>query len=150
MANDEKVGSRKVRRPKTVTKSGSADDSGPAVQRNILRSVSPYDGATAARIPTAATAATAATETAKVLVEMSDRGTITLPKRFRSAALFEVRKLEDGSIHLVPQAAIDASQSWFWTERWQRMESEADADVQAGRVRRYASGDDFIAELDKI
>jgi antitoxin MazE len=86
----------------------------------------------------------------KVLVEMSNRGTITLPKRFRSAALFEVCPMDDGSLSLVPQAAINASQSWFWTARWQRMEREADADVQAGSVKQYASSDEFIAELDKL
>jgi len=30
-----------------------------------------------------------------------------------------------------------AAQSWFWTERWQQMEQEADADLAAGRVRTY-------------
>ena len=87
--------------------------------------------------------------TAKTLVEVSDRGTITLPKAFRGASLYEVRSREGGGLELIPQHAIDASQAWFWSERWQAMEREADADIAAGDVQQFNSADDFLAELDK-
>lgn len=29
---------------------------------------------------------------------------------------------------------IRPDQAWFWTERWQEMEREADADIEAGRT----------------
>lgn len=90
-----------------------------------------------------------ARKTGKVLVEVTDRGTITLPKSFRGASLYEVREREGGGLELIPQHTIDAVQAWFWTERWQKMEREASADIAAGRVRRFDSADDFLTELDE-
>lgn len=84
-----------------------------------------------------------------MLVEVTDRGTITLPKAFRTARLYEVREREGGGIELIPQHAIDAAQAWFWTERWQKMEREASADIAADRVREFDSAVDFFAKLDK-
>ena len=86
---------------------------------------------------------------AKVLVEVTDRGTITLPKPYRDATLYEVRRREGGGIELIPQHTVDAAQAWFWSERWQRMEREADADIAAGRVARFDSANEFLAELDQ-
>ncbi len=90
-----------------------------------------------------------AREADKVLVEVSDRGTITLPKRYRDAALYEVRPREGGGLELIPQHTVDAAQAWFWSERWQKMEREADADIKAGRVARSGSADEFLSELDR-
>ena len=86
----------------------------------------------------------------KILVEVSSRGTITLPKALRGANLYEVRPAAGGVLELVPQHTIDASQAWFWSDRWQQMEREADADIAAGRVTRFESADDLIAALDRI
>ena len=85
----------------------------------------------------------------KVLVEVTDRGTITLPKPFRGASLYEVRPLENGRLELIPQHTVDAAQAWFWSERWQRMERAADADIAAGRLKQFDSVEELIAELDK-
>jgi hypothetical protein len=87
--------------------------------------------------------------TGKVLVEVTGRGTITLPKSLRGASLYEVREREGGRLELIPQHTVDAAQAWFWSERWQAMEREASADIAAGRVRRFDSADDFIAGLNK-
>jgi hypothetical protein len=84
----------------------------------------------------------------KILVEVSDRGTITLPKRYRSASLYEVRPREGGGLELIPQHAVDAAQAWFWSDRWQAMEREANADISAARVKRFNSADALLAELD--
>ena len=83
---------------------------------------------------------------------LGTRGQITVPKEVRQGLtddtlLVAVRR-EDGVIELRPQATIDASQAWFWTERWQRMEREADEDAAAGRVRRFDSADAFLAALE--
>ncbi len=86
----------------------------------------------------------------KTLVEVSDRGTITLPKAYRDAQLYEVRPRDGGGLELIPQHAIDASQAWFWSDRWQAMEREADAAIAAGRVRRFKSGDELLAELENL
>jgi len=38
-------------------------------------------------------------------------------------------------------------QSWFWTAEWQAGEREADADIDAGRVRRFKTIDELIESL---
>ena len=43
---------------------------------------------------------------------------------------------------------VPADQRWFWTERWQAMEREADEDVATGRVARFDSAEEFFADLD--
>jgi hypothetical protein len=54
-----------------------------------------------------------ASKTGKILVEVTDRGTITLPKSLRGASLYEVRKREGGGLELIPQQTIDAAQPGF-------------------------------------
>ena len=39
-------------------------------------------------------------------------------------------------------------QAWFWSERWQQMEREADEDIAAGRVVVRETVGEFLAELD--
>ncbi len=45
---------------------------------------------------------------------------------------------------------IDPDQAWFWTERWQQMEREADEDIAAGRVKVFDDAESFLAELERI
>ena len=89
-----------------------------------------------------------------MVVKMTRRGTVTLPKDVRKGleeeALFEVVKREDGVIELRPRITIDASQAWFWTERWQRMEREADEDIVAGRLHGPMTGEEFLAHLEAL
>jgi antitoxin MazE len=62
-------------------------------------------------------------------------------------ALLEVIERE-GEIVLRPQVAVPADQAWFWTDRWQRMEREADADVAAGALASFDDVEALIADLD--
>jgi len=39
-------------------------------------------------------------------------------------------------------------QAWFWSERWQRMEREAQADIDAGRVERFPDIDSALEHLE--
>ena len=89
-------------------------------------------------------------------VAVQKRGVISLPadvrKRHRldePGAQVEVFERDDGVIELRPQVAVPADQAWFWTERWQRMEREADADIQAGRTEEFDSVDDCLADLNE-
>lgn len=100
--------------------------------------------------------------TSSILVRIGQRGTLTLPKELRSALddqrgfVFEVVRRDDGVIELRPQCADgshaerDPSQAWFWTDRWQRMEREANADIEAGRVQHFDNAGDLLAHLDSI
>lgn len=83
------------------------------------------------------------------------RGTVALPPAVRRrhgldgpGAQVRLVERDDGVIELHPLVAVPADQAWFWSERWQRMEREADDDVAAGRVVVTDGPDEFIGELD--
>lgn len=89
-------------------------------------------------------------------VSLQTRGTLALPAELRRrhhlddpGAQVRVVERDDGVIELHPLVSVPADQRWFWTERWQRMEREADADVAAGRVRRYGDVDELLAALEE-
>lgn len=84
-----------------------------------------------------------------ILKQIDSKGALVLPKEMRTAGvtLYEVEKRPDGVIELRPKVAVDASQSWFWTERWQQMEREADEDIRAGRVRQFDDVEGLLADL---
>lgn len=85
-------------------------------------------------------------------VQMSQRGTITLPPEIRRGVpddtIFVVIRRDDGVIELRPRLLIDPAQAWFWSEEWQQREREADADIAHGRIRRFENIDELFADLD--
>lgn len=92
----------------------------------------------------------------RTFIPVTKRGVISLPAELRrrhhldeAGAQVEVSERPDGVIELRPQTTVPADQRWFWTERWQQMEREADADIAAGRVERFDTVEDFIADLDE-
>jgi AbrB family looped-hinge helix DNA binding protein len=89
------------------------------------------------------------------LVTVQSRGTVALPADLRRrlhldqpSSQVKLIEHDDGRIELVPVVAIPADQAWFWTERWQSMEREADADVAAGRITVVDGVDGLVAHLD--
>ncbi len=90
-----------------------------------------------------------------IYLAVQGRGTVALPPRLRRRLSLDspgaqVRLVErpDGVIELHPVVPVPSDQAWFWTDRWQRMEREADADIAAGRVVATEGPDAFLAELD--
>jgi antitoxin PrlF len=87
------------------------------------------------------------------VVTLREKGQVTLPADVREAARLEagdpilVEIIEEG-ILLRPQKVIDATQSWFWSEAWQRREREADADLAAKRFERFESDEALVAEFE--
>ncbi len=85
-------------------------------------------------------------------VRMTSRGAVTLPPEIREKlpedVLFDIVPREDGVIELHPKIAVKPGQAWFYSRRWQEMEREADEDIDAGRVERFESGEDFLAALE--
>lgn len=83
------------------------------------------------------------------------RGQLTLPDDIRAAAhleegdLLEAEITDDG-ILLRPTKVIDATQAWFWQPSWQAGEREADADLAAGRVESFRSGEALVDGLRAI
>ncbi len=89
------------------------------------------------------------------LLSVQSRGTVALPAEFRQRFRLDgpeaqIRLIDhgDGTAEIVPVVAVPADQAWFWTERWQQMEREADADVAAGRSTVVDGADALLAHLD--
>jgi hypothetical protein len=63
--------------------------------------------------------------------------------------LLEIILEPDGSLRLVPKVAIDRSQAYFWTKRWQQAERVVDEDLQAGRYQDFDTMDEFIKAMEE-
>jgi hypothetical protein len=50
----------------------------------------------------------------------------------------------------VAMQELNPDQAWYWTEKWQAGEREADRDLAAGRLTHYASDEEFDAALDAL
>jgi len=90
------------------------------------------------------------------LTTIQARGVLALPAALRRrhhlepGSQVEVVEREDGVIELHPVVTVPASQAWFWSERWQRMEAEVDRRVAAGETTVHESGDDLLEHLDAL
>jgi hypothetical protein len=92
----------------------------------------------------------------RVFIALQGRGLIALPADLRRragldqpGAQVEIVERPDGVIELRPTIAVPADQAWFWSERWQRMEHEVDAQVERGEVTRHESVEALFARLDR-
>lgn len=89
-----------------------------------------------------------------MVIKMSDRGTVTLPKEVRPKqkgdVFFNAVLRDDGVIELRPQVAVDASKAWFWSDRWQRMEREVQDSYDRGNFERHNSDDEFLDHLERL
>ena len=71
---------------------------------------------------------------------LRNKGQITVPAEIRSALGAEegddlIFYTDEAGQVLVSRAqTIPPDQAWFWSERWQRLERAAQADIDAGRV----------------
>lgn len=85
-------------------------------------------------------------------IPIRGHGQVTIPKRVRErynleeGDLLEYEEREEG-ILLKPRKLIDPTQAWFWTPEWQKREREADEDIEAGRVKRFADAEELVEEL---
>jgi len=88
------------------------------------------------------------------LLQIRSNGQITLPAAVRRQAnlkegdTLELSVGDDGALHLLPKLAIDRSQAYFWSNRWQEGEREAQDDIENGRISRFENIDDALDFLD--
>jgi antitoxin MazE len=87
-------------------------------------------------------------------VTVQGRGLIAIPTAIRRhfgldqpGAQVEVIE-RDGEIVLRPHVAVPADQAWFWADRWQQMEREADDAVAAGHIVTVEGVEELLADLD--
>lgn len=89
------------------------------------------------------------------VLTLQARGTVALPADLRRRlrldgpdAQVQLIEHDDGRLELRPVVTVPADQAWFWTDRWQAMERDADADVAAGRLAIVEGADELIDHLD--
>jgi antitoxin MazE len=76
-------------------------------------------------------------------IQLRKKAQLTLPQSVREKLGIEVGdfldvQVRNGEIVLKVKKLIDKEQAWFWSERWQRDENEAEEDIRAGRVRKFS------------
>ena len=81
------------------------------------------------------------------------KGQVTVPPKIREVLGAEegdnlIFLVKGGRVMVEKEKTIDPEQAWFWSERWQQMEREAEEDIEAGRVRRFPTVDDSLAALE--
>jgi bifunctional DNA-binding transcriptional regulator/antitoxin component of YhaV-PrlF toxin-antitoxin module len=84
---------------------------------------------------------------------LRSKGRLTLPRPVRS--LLQVAEGDDvtfsidasGRIEVQHLPVIDPDQAWFWSERWQKMEQTAQADIDEGRLKRFKNVEDALGDL---
>ena len=79
------------------------------------------------------------TTSTKEILKLRERGQIVIPQAVRKEAHCETGDLleaivKDDMIILKPVKTIPRNQAWFWSEKWQRMEKEADEAIIKGDV----------------
>lgn len=87
------------------------------------------------------------------LIEVRKKGQVTLPLSMRKVLRIEegsvlMSKIVDDAIVLVPQEMVDRDQAWFWKDRWQKLEAEAESDISAGRTKTFDSVEDLFHEIE--
>jgi AbrB family looped-hinge helix DNA binding protein len=87
------------------------------------------------------------------LISVRKKGQITLPLSMRNKLGIKeesivMAKIVDDTIVLVPQETVDRDQAWFWKERWQKLEAEAEEDLAAGRTKTFESVEDLFHEIE--
>jgi AbrB family looped-hinge helix DNA binding protein len=87
---------------------------------------------------------------------LRNKGQITVPSEVRQILgaeegddlLFSAD--ESGRIIISRAQIIPPDQAWFWSQRWQQLEREAQADLQAGRVLEFADAQAALAALGQL
>lgn len=87
---------------------------------------------------------------------LRNKGQITVPAEIRSALGVEegddliFYTDEQGRVLIRRAQIIPPDQAWFWSERWQRLERQAQADLAAGHVVEAANLGEALSLLDQV
>jgi AbrB family looped-hinge helix DNA binding protein len=85
--------------------------------------------------------------------KLTRHGQITIPASVRKELgveegdLVEIEVVDEKAV-LIPKRLVDKNQAYFWTEKWQDAEKEADEDIRAGRVKVFDSVEELIKDLE--
>ena len=86
------------------------------------------------------------------LIQVRKKAQLTLPQSVRQKLDIEEGdfldvRVRNGEIVLKVKKLVDKEQAWFWTERWQQGEKEAEEDIRTGRVHHFPDAEDAVAFL---
>ncbi|MFZ5809334.1 MAG: AbrB/MazE/SpoVT family DNA-binding domain-containing protein [Chloroflexota bacterium] len=87
------------------------------------------------------------------VLQIARDGRITLPNSVRRQAgltagdLLLAEVTPDGRILLTPVVAVERSQAYFWTQRWQAGEREAEDDLHNKRYETFTDIEVMISDL---
>lgn len=83
------------------------------------------------------------------LIQVRKKSQVTIPQSVRQELgikegdYLDIR-VRNGEIVLKAKALIDKQQSWFWSERWQQGEMEAQEDMRAGHTYKFSDASSAI------
>jgi AbrB family looped-hinge helix DNA binding protein len=86
------------------------------------------------------------------LIQVRRKAQLTLPLSVRRKLGIEEGDFMDvqvrnGEIVLKVKRLVDKEQAWFWTNRWQQGEKEAEEDIHAGRIHHFPNAKSAITFL---
>ncbi len=86
------------------------------------------------------------------LIQVRKKAQLTLPLSVRKELGIEEGdymdvQVRNGEIVLRVKKLIDKDQEWFWTDRWQQGEKEAEEDILAGRTYPFLDTESAIDYL---
>lgn len=87
---------------------------------------------------------------------LRNKGQITVPQEIRSQLGVEegddliFSTDEKGQVVISRAQVIPPDQAWFWSERWQRLEHEAEQDIVSKKVTEYPDVTNALDGLDAL
>ncbi len=70
-----------------------------------------------------------------------------LMRQIEGLSADKIKEVLDFAYFIGAKDAIDPSQAYFWTKRWQTMEAEADQDKEKGKVLGDGTVEGLLREL---
>jgi len=83
--------------------------------------------------------------TISVPVSLVDR--IAAMGRLLVSLADDLRACRSGALAQRKPKNVPKDQEWYWSKQWQEWERQVDEDIAAGRVKKFGSIDDLIADL---
>lgn len=88
------------------------------------------------------------------LIQLRKKAQLTLPQSVREELGIEEGdfmdvRVRNGEVVLKVKRLVDKEQAWFWSQRWQQGEREAEDDIRAGRVHKFPDAKSAVTFLHK-
>lgn len=88
-------------------------------------------------------------------VRFKKKGQVTIPKEFVDSLHLEEGdqlecRLEDGRIVIVPTISVSKDQAWFWSNKWQEEEMEAQMQINKDLMSEDMDLDRTLNKLDDL